>query len=145
MPPGPSAGDGPDVAARYAEIAGGQSAGIGGEVYYGYRPDLLTQVRHNFAAFGIDPDANAVTFVQGLVQNTLHPDQPVAVAHLDCDRYASVKISLARIAPMLADGSVILIDDYTSKSGCTRAVDEFLAANHGFRLANGVRPRIVRA
>jgi asparagine synthase (glutamine-hydrolysing) len=145
MPPGPSAGDGPDVTMRYAEIAGGRSAGIGREVYYGYRPDLLAEVRNNFETFGIDPRANAVTFVQGLVQDTLHPDQPIAVAHLDCDRYASMKVSLERIAPMLADGGVMLIDDYLSKSGCARAVDEFLSAHSGFRMVAGVRPRIVRA
>ena len=144
MPPGPSAGDGADVTTRYAEIAAGQSAGIGGDVYYGYRPDLLAEVRDNFAVLGIDPDAHAVTFVQGLVQETLHPDCPVAVAHLDCDRYASMQVSLARIAPMLAEGGVIMIDDYLSKSGCARAVDEFLAADSAFRIIDGIRPRIVR-
>jgi hypothetical protein len=145
MPPGPSDGDGPDVTVRYAEIASGRSAGIGGEVYYGYRPSLLDEVQRNFATFGIDPAANSVRFVEGLVQDTLHPDRSIAVAHLDCDRYASIKVSLERIAPMLADGGVILIDDYTSKSGCARAVDEFLSANDGFRIVDGVRPRIVRA
>ena len=144
MPPGPSAGDGPDVAERYAEIVDGRSAGIGGEVYYGYRPDLLTEVRGHFTASGIDPDQHAVTFVKGLVQDTLFPDRRVAVAHLDCDRYASMTVGLERIAPMLAEGGVMLIDDYASKSGCRRAVDEFLTANPEFCMIDGVQQRIVR-
>ena len=127
MPPAPSAGDGPDVAERWAEIAGGRSPGIADGPYYGYSRDLLATVRKTFDRFGLHPDANRIAFVPGLVGDTLELNEPVALAHLDCDRYASVKVCLERIAPWLAVGGKILIDDYDAKSGCRRAVDEFMA------------------
>jgi hypothetical protein len=135
MPPAPDGNDGPDVHARFAVVTRGESGGIAGQRYYGYRGDLLPEVRANFARHGIDPDAAAVRFVRGLVQDTLHGDGPVAFAHIDCDRYASVRTCLERLAPRLARGGVLVIDDYLVWSGCRRAVDEYFAPRrHEFRL-----------
>jgi asparagine synthase (glutamine-hydrolysing) len=126
MPPGPSAGDGPDVQARWAVIASGQSPGISGGRYYGYVDDLLGRVRDNFRRHGVEPEATNVRFVKGLVQDTLVLGEPVAFAHVDCDRYESVRTSLERIAPRLVAGGVMVIDDYDHRSGCRKAVDEYL-------------------
>ena len=99
--PPPSAKDGKDVLARYQAILSGQSAGIDGDTYYGYQPDLLGKVASHFRDFGLVPEAHNVHFVAGTYQDTLHPSGPVALAHIDCDWYESVMVCLERIR---ADG-----------------------------------------
>lgn len=126
--PPPSVEDDPDVHARYAEIIDGKATGIGGEKYYGYENDLLKKVKESFRDFGLDPVACNIHFHQGLFEDTIRSDGPVALAHIDGDWYESVRVCLDRLAPSLSVGGVMVIDDYGSWSGCTKAVDEFLAA-----------------
>jgi hypothetical protein len=123
-PPGPL--DGEDAHRRYAEIKSGASAGLGGEVYYGYRGDLVEQVRANLRTFGIDTARDKVNLVKGLFEDTLHPAGPVALAHIDCDWYEPVRTCIDRIMPRLVPGGILVFDDYSSYSGCTKAVDELL-------------------
>jgi hypothetical protein len=52
---------------------------------------------------------------------------PIAVLHLDCDWYHSVRVSLDHLYPRVVPGGVIQIDDYGRWQGARRAVDEFLA------------------
>lgn len=127
MIPPPSERDGADVHARYETIQSGQSKGIGGATYYGYEENLLERVRGNFVREGYPPADHHVTFVQGLFQDTIHPDGPVAVAHIDGDWYESVRTCLERIEPHLPVGGVLVIDDYEAWSGCRTAVDEYFA------------------
>lgn len=127
MIPPPSERDGPDVHQRYEVIRSGQSRGIGGRAYYGYQEDLLGRVRENFAEQGYPADAHNVTLVQGLFQDTLQVEAPVAVAHIDGDWYESVMTCLERIEPHLPVGGVLVIDDYDAWSGCRTAVDEYFA------------------
>lgn len=144
MIPPPSEKDGPDVHARYEEIASGRSTGLGGDVYYGYRDDLLGEVRRSFAAFDVPPEAHNVTFVKGYYEDTMDIDFPVAVAHLDCDWYESVMTCLQAIAPHLVPGGRFVIDDYSSWSGCARAVDEFFAAHDGYDFVQKGRLHVVK-
>ena len=127
MIPPPTEADGEDVQARYETIASGRSPGLGEDTYYGYEPDLISKVRQNFERFGLSPEDNAVSLVQGLFQDTIVGDEPVALAHIDGDWYESVRTCLERIGPRLVPGGVMVIDDYFMWSGCRRAVDEFLA------------------
>ncbi|MCG6119533.1 MAG: TylF/MycF family methyltransferase [Blastomonas sp.] len=145
MPPPPGIGDGPDVHQRYEAIAHGHSEGIDGHTYYGYVEGLLATVRTNFRRHGIEPDTGRVTFVEGLLQDTLELTGPVAVAHIDCDRYESVRVCLERIAPRLSVGGVMIFDDYDSKSGCRKAVDEYFTDRlDEFRLQRHSRLHAVR-
>ena len=145
MPPAPTAGDGPDAHGRYAEIASGRSPGIGGGVYYGYVEHLLEQVRATFARYGFDPDRDRIEFIQGMVQDMLPSTGPVAVAHVDCDRYASVRTCLERIAPRLSPRGVLVVDDYEHKSGCRRAVDEYFRGREAeYRFVHRSRLHITR-
>jgi asparagine synthase (glutamine-hydrolysing) len=145
MPPPPGEGDGPDVHARWDEIAGGRSPGLRGGPYYGYLDGLLERTIATFARHGFDPAGDTISFVQGMVQDTLPEHGPVAVAHIDCDRYASVRVCLERIGPRLAPGGVMVIDDYDHKSGCRNAVDEYLAARpNEFRVVRKSRLQLVR-
>jgi hypothetical protein len=129
-PPGP--GDGDDAHRRYAEIRSGKSPGLGGDTYYGYVENLREQVLANLRRFGLEPQRDGIRAIAGLFEDTLRPAGEVAFAHVDCDWYDSVRVCIERVAPRLATGGVIVFDDYSSYSGCRRAVDEWLAASNGF-------------
>ena len=55
----------------------------------------------------------------------------IAFAFLDGDLYASIKVSLDLVAPLMAERGIIIVHDYNNPElpGVARAVDEFLK-NH---------------
>ena len=126
MIPPPGANDGEDAHRRYDEIRSGASAGLGGDTYYGYVDGLLDKVKSNLRHFGLDPEGGNIRLIPGLFEDTLYPPGPVALAHIDCDWYDSVRVCIERIVPHLAPGGIMIFDDYSSYSGCRRAVDEWL-------------------
>jgi predicted O-methyltransferase YrrM len=143
--PPPSINDGAVAQERYAAITTGSAQGIGGGRYYGYQENLLDQVQATFRKAGVDPAAEQICFVQGLYEETLYPDGPVAFAHLDCDWYESVKTCLERIVPRLARGGILVLDDYFQWPGCKRAVDEYFASRQAeFVFEQHARLHIVR-
>jgi len=125
MPPPVTEDDGLDGERRYQVIQSGQSDGIGGKQYYGYVENLFEQVIASFERLGVPVEANHVHLVKGLLQERLWVQEPVALAHIDCDRYESVKTTLHRIEPYLSARGILVIDDYASHSGCRKAVDEY--------------------
>ena len=127
MIPPPTSADGDDVHERYERIRSGQSEGIRGHQYYGYEENLYDVVKNNFARLGRPIDRHNVHLVKGLFQDTIRLSEPVALAHIDGDWYESVMTCLERIAPRLATGGLLIIDDYDAWSGCRRAVDEYFA------------------
>lgn len=129
-PPGPK--DGEDAHKRYAEIKAGGSVGLGDNLYYGYIERLIDRVRANLEVFGIDLQRDHVSLIEGLFEDTLHPQGAVALAHIDCDWYEPVRICIDRIVPKLSPGGIMVFDDYSSYSGCKRAVDELLAERSDF-------------
>jgi O-methyltransferase len=86
-----------------------------------------------------------VELVRGLFEDTLDLDEPVAFAHLDGDWYESTMTCLERIAPLLAPGGRIVLDDYYHWSGCRTAVDEYFAGRDGYRFEERARLHVVRA
>ena len=88
-------------------------------------------MKANLRQFGLDPDGGNIRCVPGLFEDTLYPAGPVALAHIDCDWYDSVRVCIERIVPRLAPGGIMIFDDYSSYSGCRRAVDEWLARDTG--------------
>jgi asparagine synthase (glutamine-hydrolysing) len=131
MIPPPSELDTPDVHERYRTIVEGRSTGLGGDRYYGYHADLLEIVKGNFVKFGIEAASCGIEFVQGMVQDTVQGDDPVALAHLDLDWYEPVTVCLERLWPRLSMGGSIIVDDYHDWGGCQHAVDRFLGLMHG--------------
>jgi asparagine synthase (glutamine-hydrolysing) len=125
MIPPPSASDPPAVHERYAEIKSGNSDGIKGETYYGYRTNLVEEVKLNMEQFGINLEEENIFLIKGLIQETLHIDEPVALAHIDVDWYESVLCALQRLVPKLIPGGSLVIDDYYHYEGCKMATDEF--------------------
>lgn len=128
MIPPPSEADPAAVHERYRTITEGRSEGIGGDVYYGYLDDLYDRVTASFGRFGKPVDSERVQLHRGLFEETLHPSDPVALAHVDCDWYEPVKLCIERVWPHLQPGGLMIFDDYTEYGGCTQAVDEFTAS-----------------
>lgn len=128
MIPPPGEADPPAVHERYRTIVEGRSEGIGGDAYYGYLDDLYDRVVDAFARNGMLVDGTRIALHRGLFQDTLQPTSPVALAHIDCDWYEPVKLCIGRIWPQLANGGLMVFDDYNDYGGCTKAVDEFVAS-----------------
>ena len=128
--PPPSERDDEKSWERYQAIADGRSKGIGGDSYYGYENGLFDKVKRTFESFGLNGE---VQLHQGDFGDTLHPTGPVAFAHIDCDWYAPVKLSMDRIYPHLSPGGTIVLDDYFCYGGAKEAVDEFLGAHRDLR------------
>ncbi len=144
MIPPPSDRDGADVHRRYAKIVSGGAKGKGGETYYGYRSDLLTEVTESFERLGVAAHDHHVELLPGLFEDTIDLDEPVAFAHLDGDWYESTMTCLQRIAPLVSPGGRIVLDDYYAWSGCRTAVDEYFAGRDDFRLEFRARVHAVR-
>jgi asparagine synthase (glutamine-hydrolysing) len=128
MIPPPTDEDTDDVHARYALIKSGESRGIEGDKYYGYRGDLYSTVIENLTRFGVDCARDSVSLIKGLVEETMEIEQPVALAHVDVDWYSPVKTCLRCIVPHISPGGMMILDDYQDWGGCRKAVDEFLQA-----------------
>jgi asparagine synthase (glutamine-hydrolysing) len=129
MIPPPSPRDDEDAHHRYQEIVSGKAQGIRDGSYYGYENDLVRKVEERFERFGLPLGPNHIEIVQGLYEDSLIMNAPVALAHLDCDWYDSVMTCLERIVPYLVPGGVLIIDDYAEWSGCKKAVDDYFAKN----------------
>lgn len=124
MPP-PTENDSADVHARYEVISSGNSAGIDGDEYYGYRKDLQAHVRAVIDELLPERLARSTTLVKGLVQNTLPHNQVIAFAHIDVDWYDPVKVCAQTLFPNLEVGGSLVFDDYSDYESCRRAVDEY--------------------
>ncbi len=144
MIPAPGAEDGDDVHQRYDAIAAGRSRGLGGDTYYGYRDDLYGQVTESFKRHGVPVESTNVELLQGLFEDTIDLDEPVALAHLDGDWYESTMTCLQRLSPLLVPGGRLVIDDYYAWSGCRTAVDEYFADRPGFRIERRTKLHVVR-
>jgi len=145
MIPPPSERDGQDVHQRYEVISTGKSLGLGNRRYYGYEEALDQKVITAFAEAGYPIEEHQVSLVKGLYEDSLQINQPVALAHIDCDWYDSVMVCLERIVPHLAQGGILVIDDYASWSGCRQAVDDFFRDRQAeFRFEHKSRLHITR-
>lgn len=135
MIPPPTKDDSQDVHERYRVIVEGKSKGLGGDQYYGYVANLYEVVQENMQSFGCDFDKHSVSLIKGLLQDTMHLDGPVALAHIDVDWYDPVRTCLERVWPRLSVGGCVILDDYHDWGGCRKAADEFLQTCVGeFRL-----------
>jgi hypothetical protein len=85
----------------------------------------LDDVRANLAATGHAD----VEYVVGRVEETIPANAPgqIALLRLDTDWYESTRHELEQLYPRLAEGGVLIIDDYGHWQGARRAVDEYFA------------------
>ena len=128
MIPPPSDKDDQDVHDRYEIIKSGRAEAMKGEKYYGYLKDIPERVTKSFDDFGYPIDKNLVTLHKGLLQDTMHVNEPIALAHIDVDWYEPVYTCLERVIPNLSQGGAVVLDDYFAWSGCRKATDDFFAS-----------------
>ena len=53
--------------------------------------------------------------------------RPIALLRLDGDWYESTMVCLEHLFPLLVDDGLVLIDDYYTWDGCSRAVHDYLS------------------
>lgn len=87
----------------------------------------LSEVQSAMASTGYPTEC--VTYVEGLVEQTLARSAPerIALLRLDTDWYESTRHELVELYPRLERGGVLLIDDYGHFAGARKAVDEYFA------------------
>jgi hypothetical protein len=61
----------------------------------------------------------------------------LAFVHVDCDQYRATAAAIVHFVPLLAEGGVMLFDDYGAIAGATKAVDEFFRADEIKRTPQG--------
>ena len=69
---------------------------------------------------------------------------PVAFAHVDCSEYGPMRIALEQLAPRLVSGGQLIIDDYKTREGCRKAVDEYFHGKGGFLLQRKSRLHVIK-
>ncbi len=98
----------------------------------------LEEVRGNLRSTGYP--FGKLSFVKGIVQETIPASAPKAIAllRLDTDWYDSTAHELRHLYPRLAPGGVLIIDDYGEMPGQKQAVDEFCEQNGVVLLLNRI-------
>lgn len=131
---------------RYQIIKSGASDGIDGQLYYGYREDLFSDVKNSFIRHGLTVGERSIFLHKGLFEETWPAAKVdnLAFVHIDCDWYDPVIYCLNAVSAQLSLGGVIVIDDYHDYIGCRTAVDEFLLQNPAFSFKDGPNPIIRR-
>jgi hypothetical protein len=74
--------------------------------------------------------AKSYTLVPGWFDNTLADftlPEPIAFLHLDADWYHSTLVCLESLFDFLAPNAVVVLDDYHTWDGCSRALHDFLS------------------
>lgn len=138
IPPPTSDKDDAQSKERYRVIASGAARGFEGDLYYGYRENLLEEVQRSFRRYGVEIDGKNRRLLKGLFEETLPSYQgTISFAHVDCDWYDPVKLCLESISQRLAPGGIIVLDDYHDYGGAKIAADEFLKSHSGFQLDDG--------
>jgi hypothetical protein len=89
----------------------------------------IDEVRGNLQSTGY-PDGK-LRFIKGKVEETIPDTIPkqIGMLRLDTDWYKSTKHELIHLFPLMAENSVLIIDDYGHWEGAKIATDEFFEAH----------------
>ena len=89
----------------------------------------VEDVRNNLVAAGID--LTSAKIVEGDIVETLQVadniPKSISALRLDTDWYASTKIEMQVLYPLLTRRGVLIVDDYGYWNGSRKAIDEFFA------------------
>jgi len=98
----------------------------------------LEEVEANLISTGYPRDK--LNFVKGMVQSTLPNTSidAIALLRLDTDWYESTVCELNHLYPHVAEGGVLIVDDYGHFHGQRKAVDEYLAQQKQQLLLNRI-------
>jgi O-methyltransferase len=86
------------------------------------------EVRHNLSTTGYPMEH--LRFIEGRVEDTIpaHAPDQIALLRLDTDWYESTAHELNYLVPRMAEGAVLIIDDYGHWQGARKAVDEYFTS-----------------
>ena len=95
----------------------------------------LDDVQQNLAMTNYP--AAKINYIKGKVEDTIPSSLigQIAVLRLDTDWYESTKHELEHLFPLLAEGGVLIIDDYGFWRGARRAVDDYFEQHQSILLA----------
>ncbi len=88
----------------------------------------------------IDKKFSNFELIKGDVKKTIpklikqQPHLKISLLHLDMDIYEPTKFVLNKLFSYVVRGGIILIDDYNSVFGATKATDEFLKSNKNLKI-----------
>jgi O-methyltransferase len=101
-----------------------------GKEWVGYQcsgPEGVKEAQRTLKRFRVD--GAWVKLVRGWFEDTLPKTvsqlAPIAVLRLDNDWYKSTRYCLETLYSSVAQGGLVIIDDYHTFTGCRDAVDEF--------------------
>jgi O-methyltransferase len=97
-----------------------------------YHDNCRAEMEHSRRAMAMSPAVN-YKLIPGWFSDTLsdyEPASPIAVLRLDGDWYDSTMTCLNALFPYVAKGGVVIIDDYHTWDGCSRAVHDYLSRNN---------------
>jgi O-methyltransferase len=134
MLPAPTAADGAKAQEIYQYFLTSQPGNQRDFLYKKNSAELDKFVLHNLANASISVAEAQVTLHKGDVKDTLHPQGPVALFHIDCDWVEPMQICLDRTAHLISPGGIIVFDDYSSFSGCHDLIDDWLGAHPDFSI-----------
>jgi len=80
--------------------------------------------------------ATKAHFVKGWFDQTIPPfkaPEPIAILRLDGDWYDSIMVCLRHLVPQLAPDGIVLVDDYWTWDGCSRAIHDYLSETKSTR------------
>ena len=144
LPPAQAELDG-DAAIAYQADPGGK-----------YSYDNCMAAREDAEAAMRLSGAKDYTLVKGWFEDTLpdfKPPAPIAILRLDGDWYESTITCLRTLTPHLAPQAIVILDDYGTWDGCSRAVHDFLSetrstarirAPHDIAVIDGLGPGSTR-
>jgi hypothetical protein len=77
-------------------------------------------------------EGNIFKTIPKFLKNNQHTK--IALLNLDMDIYEPTKYALNKFFKYMSNGGIILIDDYSTVYGATKAVDEFLKKNKSLKI-----------
>lgn len=102
----------------------------------------IEEVRRSAAALGLTPYTE---LVKGWFDQTLPAHRqrigPIALLRIDGDWHSSVRCCLDHLYDQVADGGLVVLDDYYAWDGCAIAVHEFLGRRRLAHRIEGVAGR----
>lgn len=100
---------------------------------------LLTRIRRNGGAEQAEAEkamslskATDVNIVKGWFKDSLPSflkEEKIALLRLDGDWYESIMDCMELLYPNVVTGGLIIIDDYYTWDGCSRAIHDYLSKN----------------
>jgi len=97
--------------------------------YYDNCTASLADVEASARRLGLSEE---VHLVKGWFDTTLRATRdalgPIALLRVDADWYDSVRTCLEELVPLVAPGGIVVLDDYWTWDGCTRATHDFLSS-----------------